>query len=246
MLITGASSGIGNAIATAFGREGATVVVADVRREPKLDDERSVFERLDDVGADHSYVECDVSDPAAAEAAVEHVVDEYGRLDVLVNNAGIYHQYEAEETPVEDWDSILDVNTRGTFLCSKYALPHLRERSGKIINLASILGLVGGGRSAAYCASKGAVANLTRQMALDYAPDEVNVNAIAPGIIKTAQNVEWRENNPEIIAEWERETPWPQFGEPDDVADAAVFLAGDESDFVTGTVLSVDGGWTCH
>ncbi|RDZ34063.1 MULTISPECIES: SDR family NAD(P)-dependent oxidoreductase [unclassified Haloferax] len=245
-LVTGASSGIGNAIAAAFGREGATVVVADVRREPKLDDERSVFEKLDDTGAEYSFVECDVSDPAAAEAAVEHAVDSYGQLDVLVNNAGIYYQYEAEATPVEDWDAIVDVNARGTFLCSKYALPHLRESAGKVVNLASIFGLVGGGRSAAYCASKGAVANLTRQMALDYAPDEVNINALAPGIIETAQNVEWRENAPEIIAEWEAATPWPTFGSPEDVADAALFLASDESDFVTGAVLSVDGGWTSH
>jgi NAD(P)-dependent dehydrogenase (short-subunit alcohol dehydrogenase family) len=245
-LVTGASSGIGNAIAARFGEEGASVVVADVRREPKLEEEQSVFERLEAAGADHEFVECDVSDPAQAEAAVEHAVETFGGLDVLVNNAGIYYQYRAHETPVEDWDEILDVNTRGTFLCSKAAIPALRESGGKIINLSSIFGLVGGGQSAAYCASKGAVSNLTRQMAIDYADDEVNVNALAPGVIKTAQNVEWRRNNPEVIAEWEDETPWPRFGEPEDVADAALFLASGESDFVTGTVLSVDGGWTCH
>lgn len=246
-LVTGASSGIGNAIAAAFGREGATVVVADVRREPKLDDERSVFDKLDEAGADSLYVETDVTDEAEIEAAIEATVEEFGGLDILVNNAGIYYQYEAHETPTEDYDAITDVNLRGTFLCSKAALPELKDSdNAKIINLSSIFGLVGGGKSAAYCASKGGVSNLTRQLSVDYADDEINVNALAPGIIKTAQNVEWRENNPEIIADWEDKTPWPRFGDPEDVADAAVFLASDESDFITGHVLSVDGGWTAQ
>lgn len=246
-LVTGASSGIGNAIAAAFAREGADVVVADVRREPKLDDERPVFEKLDEAGADSLFVETDVTDEAAVEDAIEAAVDEFGGLDILVNNAGIYYQYEAHETPTEDYDAITDVNLRGTFLCSKAAIPVLKDSdNAKIINLSSIFGLVGGASSAAYCASKGGVSNLTRQLSLDYADDEINVNAIAPGIIRTAQNVEWRENNPEIVADWEAKTPWPRFGEPEDVADVAVFLASDESDFVTGHVLSVDGGWTAQ
>ncbi len=246
-LVTGASSGIGNAIAAAFGREGADVVVADVRREPKLDDERSVFDKLDEAGAESLFVETDVTDETAVQEAVEATVDEFGGLDILVNNAGIYYQYQAHETPTEDYDAITDVNLRGTFLCSKAAIPELKASDdAKIINLSSIFGLVGGGLSAAYCASKGGVSNLTRQMSLDYADDEINVNAIAPGIIKTAQNIEWRENNPEIIADWEAKTPWPRFGDPEDVASVAVFLASDESDFVTGEIVSVDGGWTAQ
>ena len=246
-LVTGASSGIGNAIATAFGREGADVVVADVRRRPKLEEERSVFEKLDEVGAGSRYVETDVTEEDEVRTAVETAVTEFGGLDILVNNAGIYYQYEAHETPTEAFDEIHDVNLRGTFLCSKAAVPALRDSANpKIINLSSILGLVGDGESAAYCASKGGVSNLTRQMALDYAEAEINVNALAPGIIKTAQNAEWRENDPELVADWEERTPWPRFGEPEDVADAAVFLASEQSDFVTGHVLSVDGGWTAQ
>ncbi|MFC6734174.1 MULTISPECIES: SDR family NAD(P)-dependent oxidoreductase [unclassified Haladaptatus] len=246
-LVTGASSGIGNSIAATFGREGAKVVVADVRKEPKLDDERSVFDQLDDSGAEYSFVETDVTDPAQVQAAVDVAVDAFGGLDVLVNNAGIYYQYAVGETPFEEWDEILDVNLRGLFLCCKAALPELEKSDhAKIINLSSIYGLVGGKGSGAYCASKGAVSNLTRQMALDYAAAEINVNALAPGIIETAQNAEWRETDPELLEDWQRATPWPRFGKPQDVANAALFLASDESDFVTGTVLSVDGGWTAR
>lgn len=246
-LVTGSSSGIGNAIAAEFGRAGANVVVADVRREPKLDDERSVFEKLDDSGADATYVETDVTDDEAVDRAVETAVDEYDGLDVVVNNAGIYHQYPAHETPNEAWDDIVDVNLRGVFAVTRAAIPELRDsENAKVINLASIYGQVGGEESAAYCASKGGVANLTRQMALDYADDEINVNALAPGIIKTAQNREWRDTDEVLLEDWTRRTPWPRFGEPEDIADAALFLASDRSDFVTGEILGVDGGWTAR
>lgn len=246
-LITGGSSGIGKAIATTLGQHGARVVIADIRREPKLDGEPSVFENLDGVGAEHHFVETDVSDSTATEAAVETTVSRFGGLDILVNNAGIYYQDPIDEVSEGDWDAIIDVNLTGIYRMSKYAIPELQASANpKIINLSSIYGLVGGADSAAYCASKGGVANLTRQMALDYAADEINVNAIAPGIIRTAQNVEWRENNPEIVEMWHEQTPWPTFGDPADIADAALFLASDESDFVTGEVLSVDGGWTAH
>ncbi|SDK56128.1 SDR family NAD(P)-dependent oxidoreductase [Natronorubrum texcoconense] len=244
-LVTGASSGIGNAIASTFGAEGASVVVTDVRREPKLEDEESVFDRLDAVDADYEFVELDVTDEDDIEAALETATDEFGGLDILVNNAGIYFQNQAHEAPADEYDAIMDVNLRGVFLASKHALPLLKKSDhGKIINLSSIYGLVGGENSAAYCASKGGVSNLTRQMALDYAADEINVNALAPGIIETAQNAEWRETDEELLADWQASTPWPRFGTPDDVADAALFLAGEESEFVTGHVLRVDGGWT--
>lgn len=246
-LITGASSGIGNAIAAAFGREGANVVVADIRREPKLDDERSVFDKLDDVGAEATFIETDVTDDADIDAAIQTAVDNYGGLDILVNNAGIYYQYQAHETPDDAWDDIVDVNLSGVFKMSREALPELKDSNqAKIINLSSIYGLVGGENSAAYCASKGGVSNLTRQMALDYAEEKINVNALAPGIIKTAQNQEWRDTDEELVENWQRDTPWPDFGEPEHVADAAVFLASDESEFITGHVLSVDGGWTAR
>lgn len=246
-LVTGGASGIGNAIAAAYGSEGASVVVADVRRTPRLDDETSVFEKLDGENASWEYVEADISKPAEAERSVSRTVEEFGSLDIIVNNAGINRKYPLDETPIEEWDAMHRVNLRGTFLVTRSALPHLRESgNAKVINLSSISGVVGTRGSAAYCSTKGAISNLTRQMALDYAADEINVNAIAPGIIKTAQNAEWRENDPERVASWREATPWPSFGEPEDVANAALFLAAPESSFVTGHVLSVDGGWTAR
>ncbi|MFO7927654.1 MAG: SDR family NAD(P)-dependent oxidoreductase [Halobacteriota archaeon] len=241
--VTGGSSGIGNAITATLGRSGAAVVVADVRREPKLDDERSVFDALDEAGVDHLFVETDVSDPDAVEEAISETVETFGGLDILVNNAGVFSQYMAHETPIEAWDTMLDVNLRGTFLCCREAIPHLRESdNGKIVNLSSVSGLKGSNNSAAYCASKGGITNLTRQLAVDYAADEINVNAIAPGVIETAQNAHWRATDDEQVRRWEQETPWPRFGKPQDVGDAALFLASDRSDFVTGHILVVDGG----
>lgn len=242
-LVTGASSGIGNAIATTLGRNGASVVVADIRRTPKLDEERPVLEALEAVGADHLFVETDVSDPVAVDRAVDEAVETFGGLDILVNNAGVFKQYMVHETPIDEWDHMLGVNLRGTFLCCRAAIPYLRESdSGKIINLSSVSGLQGSNNSAAYCASKGGITNLTRQLAVDYAADEININAIAPGVIETAQNAEWREKDDEQVDRWKQETPWPRFGEPQDIADAALFLASDRSDFVTGHILVVDGG----
>lgn len=244
-LVTGGSSGIGNEIAAAFGREGASVVIADIRREPKLATEKSVFEKLDREGGAYRYVEADVSDAADAEHAVETAVDTFGGLDILVNNAGIYYRNKIHDLSPDEWDATLDVNLRGTYLMTRAAIPHLRQSEhASVINLSSIVGLVGDRDSAAYAASKGGVTNLTRQVALDYAADEINVNAIAPGVIETAQNAEWRENHPDIAEAAREATPWPRVGSPEDVAPAAVFLASDASEFMTGSILTVDGGWT--
>ena len=202
--VTGASSGIGRAITVEFAEQGAYVIVADKRRTPKLADESPVFDRLDEIGADYHYTELDVSGPKSVEDSIDEAIEKFGRLNIVVNNAGVYYQDTATNAPVEDWNTTMNVNLRGAFLVCKEAVPHLREeKNSKIINLASMYGIMGAKDSAAYCASKGGVANFTRQLALDYAEDHINVNALAPGIIKTAQNVEWRESDPELVAKWE-------------------------------------------
>jgi len=245
-VVTGSSAGIGRAIATAFAHEGATLVLADIRREPKLDGEQSVFDRLNDLDTRYTFVEADVSVEADIDRVVEAAEDTFGGLDILVNNAGIYPRRNVEETEPEEWDRVLAVNLRSIYLLTRRALPALRESvNPKILNLASIDALVGSAGSAAYSASKGGIVSLTRQLAVEYGPEEVNVNAIAPGIIKTTQNEGWRRDEQQVEQRLQ-ELPWPHFGSPDAVADAAVFLASDESDYITGDTLRVDGGWTAR
>jgi len=244
-LVTGGTAGIGNAIATELGREGAAVAVGSRTRSPTLDEERSVFQKLDEVGAENRFVELDVRDEAMVEAAVEETIEAFGGLDILVNNAGVYYRNPLHQTTTEEWDATLSTNLRGTFLCTKAALPALQDSaSGKIINVSSTAGFQGSTESAAYCASKGGINAFSRQLAVDYAADEINVNVIAPGYIRTAQNNDWHESQPEVIEAWRSATPWPRDGTPEDVASAAVFLASDESNFITGQVLPVDGGST--
>lgn len=170
-------------------------------------------------------------------------LDEYNRIDILVNNAGIVKFGVLHETPEEDWDAVLNVNLKSVFLGSKRVVPEmLKQGKGKIVNITSIAGLVGFDKIGPYCASKGGMIALTREMALEYAPQKINVNCIAPGVIKTAMTKDMLAD-PATKQLLESSTPYPRLGEPEDIAMAAVYLASDESDFVNGEVLVVDGGW---
>ena len=239
-IITGAGSGIGKASALAFAREGAKVVVADWGEATG----QETVELIKKQKGKAIFVKVDVSSSSDVENLVKQCLAAYGQVDILFNNAGIVKMGALHETSEQDWDQVINVNLKGVFLCSKAVIPQmLKQGQGKIVNTASIAGLVGFDQLAPYCASKGGIIALTREMAIEYAPKKINVNCIAPGVIKTAMTKDML-NDPATAQGFAAGTPYPRLGEPEDIALAAVYLASDESDFVTGEVLVVDGGWT--
>ena len=241
-LITGGGTGMGRAIALAFSREGASVTVAG-RRVEKL---REVVSEIEKQGGQALAVSCDVTQSKDAGRAVQESVARFGRLDVLVNNAGALHVSTVESIPEEDWDRIMLVNLKGPFLMSRAALPALRKAGGgSIINIGSILGLIGMKGRAAYAASKGGVTMLTKAMALDYAHEKIRVNCICPALVETelirdlfGSGSEGEAARRSRIAQF----PLGRMGRPEDVADMAVFLASKESSWVTGVAIPLDGG----
>ncbi len=232
-LVTGAASGIGRATAEAFLREGATVVLADVDAEAGRSaadalGERAHFERLD------------VTDADAVEAAVSGVVARHGRLDVLVNNAGIVRDARLVKMTLDEWQAVLDVNLKGVFLCGQAAARVMSEQgSGVILNASSVVGLYGNFGQSNYVATKAGVIGMTKTWARELGRKGVRVNAVAPGFIGT----EMVEAIPDkVIAMMEEKAPLGRIGRPEDIAEAYVFLASDRAAFITGATLSVDGG----
>ncbi|MDA3627643.1 glucose 1-dehydrogenase [Saccharopolyspora sp. WRP15-2] len=241
-LITGATGGIGQATAELFAREGASLVVTDIAQDTA--DELAA--RLKAEGTDVLAVRLDVSSPENWSEAIELTRRRFGRLDVLVNIAGVLDWPGIEETTKDAWDQVVAVNQTGTWLGMKTAMPLLRASgNASIINTSSVLGLVGSGAAAAYQATKGAVRLLTKTAAVEYATRGVRVNSVHPGVITTPmiQDVldEQGDQQPDIVR-----TPMRRAGSPAEVAPTMLFLASDESSFVTGTELVVDGGLTAH
>ncbi|WP_116201412.1 SDR family NAD(P)-dependent oxidoreductase [Amycolatopsis circi] len=238
-LLTGATGGIGQATAELFAREGASLVVTDVDREAV----EKLAARLEtDVLADR----LDVSSPENWRETVERTRQRFGRLDVLVNIAGIVDWPGIEDTAPESWDRVIAVNQTGTWLGMKTAMPLLRASgNGSVVNTSSVLGLVGSGAAAAYQASKGAVRLLTKTAAVEYATRGVRVNSVHPGVIATPMIQDLLDDQgdqqPDIVR-----TPMRRAGSPAEIAHAMLFLASDESSFVTGTELVVDGGLTAY
>jgi NAD(P)-dependent dehydrogenase (short-subunit alcohol dehydrogenase family) len=242
-LVTGAGSGIGAAIAQRFAQAGGFVYVVDVDEGGGRETER----RITDAGGRTRFVACDVTTEGACEALAERVMDAHGRLDVLVNNAGIGHVGTLLQTSGEDMDRLYAVNVRGVFNVTREFLPRMVAcRSGSIINMASIGGLVGVRDRLAYCATKFAVVGMTKAMALDHAADGVRVNCICPGRVETAfvraRLAEYPDPQ-KAFRDMCATQPMGRMGRPEEVADAALYLASDASAFVTGTALSIDGGW---
>lgn len=237
-IVTGAGSGIGRAIAEMYAREGAKVVCAGHHVESC----EETAKRIEDGGGEALAVACDVSRATDNQRMVAATVERYGRLDVLVNDAGTLEMVGLEEMTEEQWDRVIDVDLKGTFLAMKYAIPEMeRAGAGKVINITSVSGIRGFAQAAAYCAAKGGVVMLTKEAALEYGPKKINVNAIAPGVIETKMNAPFRED-PAMLEQLKAITPYPRLGEGEDIAHAATFLASAESDFVNGETLVVDGG----
>ena len=242
-LITGGARGQGAAEARLFAKEGARVVIADI-----LDDAGTkVAAEIGESGGDAAYVHLDVTSEDEWREAVAETVARYGRLDVLVNNAGIWRGGTVEETSVEEWDLIMDVNARGVFLGTKVAIAEMRKAGGgSIINISSTAGLVGSPRSTAYTASKGAVRLLTKATAVQYGKEGIRANSIHPGPIDTDMAVQIWPDEKGRAASAAARTVIGRMGTPEDIAYGALYLASDESSFVTGSELVIDGGITAQ
>lgn len=243
-LITGGGTGIGRAIAVAFAREGATVAVAG-RRLEKLKD---VVAEIEKQGAAALPLQCDVSQSKDAERAISETAKKFGKLNVLVNNAGTLSVSTVDTITEEDWDRVVTVNLKGPFLMSRAALKEFRKNGGgTIVNIGSVLGLVAMKDRAAYCASKGGVTMLTKAMALDHAHENVRVNCICPSIVETELVkglFDDSEQGKRLKQSRMGTIPLGRFGKPADVAELAVFLASEESSWLTGAAIPLDGGLT--
>jgi len=232
-VVTGGGSGIGKAMAKRFKEEGLEVVIGDISGE-------EVAEELD-----CDFVECDVSDPDQVKDLVDYAVEEFGRLDIMVNNAGIGSKASIEDMEIENYQSLRSIDLDGVVYGCKFAAPHLKETEGCIINTASIYGLLGDAGATAYNTAKGGVVNLTRSVANDLAEDNVRVNSICPGFVKTAMTekaLEEEEFKSHVISQ----TPMKRVAEPSEISGVAAFLASEDASYITGVNLPVDGGWTSH
>jgi NAD(P)-dependent dehydrogenase (short-subunit alcohol dehydrogenase family) len=242
-VVTGGGAGIGWAIAELFGREGARIAILD--RDCDLTEKAKSRLRAEGIDAEAYCV--DITDAKGVAAAVAEFSDNRGGLiHALVNNAGIAEFSDFEQTALDSWNRIMAVNVTGTFLCSQAVLPLMKQGGGSIINMASIAGLIGIPKMPAYCASKAAVIGLTRQMAADYTSRGIRVNCICPGRIAGTELDRWimDTDNDEITRAKMDKYPIGRFGKPEEIAQAALFLASDESSFMSGAVLTVDGGMT--
>ena len=252
-IVTGASSGIGRAIAIGFARERARVVCADIRKDARPEGyEQDRQKDTDDVirenGGDALFVRADVTRGQDVANLVKSAVDQYGRLDIMVNNAGVFTRLAPiHEKTEEEYDFTMNVNAKGVWNgCQQAIRQFLRQGDGgKIINIVSIAGIIGLANEPAYCASKGAAANLTRQLAIDYGPHRINVNAICPNFLPTAMCRPYY-TDASIRTTVEEATPLQRWGTPEEIVGPAVFLASDDADYVTGSMLIVDGGYTAR
>ena len=235
-LVTGAAQGIGKAVALLLARNGADIIVSDINLEKAEETAREV----EGLGQRALAVKTNVAEANDVEKMVQTALERFGRIDILVNNAGITRDKLLLRMSDEDWDAVLGVNLRGTFLCTRAVIrPMAKQKSGKIVNIASVVGTMGNAGQANYGASKAGVIGFTKTVAREYAPRGINVNAIAPGYIETPMTEALPEKAKE---ELKRMIPMDRLGKPEDVAEAVLFLVSEASTYITGQVLHVNGG----
>jgi len=241
-LISGGARGIGGASARLLAQEGAAVVIGDLLEE----EGRKTEAQINEAGGRALFVPMDVTSEDDWRRAIDAAVTAYGKLDVLVNNAGISGRFTVEDTTVELWDKVMSINAKGVFLGTKLAIPVMRQAGGgSIINISSIYGLVGSDSGASYHASKGAVRIFTKSAAIQYAKDGIRVNSVHPGFVDSPLTESYHAQ-PEIREARVAATPMGRMGLPEDIATGILYLASDESSFVTGSELVIDGGMTAQ
>jgi 3-oxoacyl-[acyl-carrier protein] reductase len=235
-LITGGARGIGQAIAMTFAREGADIVVADVN----LEIAQKTASEIENLGRKALALEMDVTNYDLVEAGINKILDKMGKVDILVNNAGITKDNLVLRMSQADWDAVINVNLKGTFNCIKaVSRPMIKQRSGRIISIASIIGLMGNPGQANYAASKAGIIALTKTVAKELASRNINANAVAPGFIQTEMTAKLPE---EIKKKMLEAIPLAKLGTPEDVANVCLFLASQESSYITGQTITIDGG----
>ena len=242
-IVTGASKGIGKGIAREFSREGAKVVVVSRGESEGIE----MAEELGSKEGRAVFVRTDVTDSKSIQSMISKTIETYGKLDILINNAGYHISKNVEVTTEDEWEFIQNTNLRSTFLCSKYSIPHLRKARGNIINISSMVGLVGQPNAGAYSATKGGQISMSKGMAIDFAPDGIRVNVICPGWIDTPLVDDWfsQQKDPEAARKYIfSRHPLGRIGTVDECGKAAVYLASGDAAFVTGITLNIDGGIT--
>ena len=239
-LVTGAASGIGRSVSEIYARDGAQIVVSDVDQEGG----KETVQRIQDAGGEAFFVEADVSQPAHCEGLVQAALDEYGRLDIACNNAGIGgEQNQTADYSLEGWERVISINLSGVFYCMKYEIPAiLASGGGAIVNISSILGRVGFRTAPAYVSAKHGVLGLTKTAALEYGPENLRVNTVGPAFIKTPM-ISGMEEDKEMYQQLVGMHPIGRIGEPQEVAELVSWLSSDKASFVTGSYYPVDGGY---
>jgi meso-butanediol dehydrogenase / (S,S)-butanediol dehydrogenase / diacetyl reductase len=235
-VVSGASGGLGEAMAHALVKQGAFVAILDVK-----DEGHQVEQALNGRG---KYYRCDMLDEQQIKDCINHIGQTHGKIDILINNAGVYFPTPIDSTTKETFEKMMGINVTGYFLVTKYAIPFMKE-GGRIVNVASVAGHHAFGSSTAYNASKGAVIQLTRSMALEYASKGINANCICPGSFITPMTNGMQQNNAfqEML---KNSVPLQRTGQPSEIGPLAVYLSSDECSYMTGSIINIDGGWTCH